>query len=584
MLELGSAAFSQRSSRASQAWHNLFSGSPVARSEQVQITGDVRAALFDFDGTLTATPGDRSERKYKIAELRERAPMLRPWLECLRRAGVVLGIVSKSSEDTILTALTKAGLRELFDGPIVAKALGFEGKAGFIEDLCASEAALAHLGQEGLQRVLLIDDDIAELEWAREKSIQTFPAPQDGGLQYDDFHLLFRRLGLEEPPREADSKDISCLWSRGLAGHSLGLPTDEHSYTQVEYPEGQRPLFSDFYEVQESVVRLGEGAFGVCAPGVHVASGQRCAIKFMRKDVVGRHYMETFVEQDLYTFLLDMARQDSHPNIVQHLDYLLGPTIIYCVMELLEGADLDTHLQQNAPITQGFAQRIMTQVMSALRHIHKIRGIGIIHRDVKLENLRFRGRGADSDLVLVDFGLSCAARPARKRGVVGTLLYMAPEIFSTHYSTQVDMWSVGVLLYIILTGKLPWKRTQSTGLGGFQAFDGSTVLVALRAEELATAPVSAVDLLKALLVVDPAERITATDACEHPWLSDGIANATPVINVDRDTYVSVHEYTLQTPKAKLSLVVSMNDSDASPIAGAASARTYCQPLGFHVPS
>merc|ERR1711972_41155 len=131
------------------------------------------------------------------------------------------------------------------------------------------------------------------------------------------------------------------------------------------------------------------------------------------------------------------------------------------------------------------------QVLSALTHIHAVRGIGLIHRDVKLENLRFRTQDASSDLVLVDFGLSCAASPEQKRGIVGTLLYMAPEIFSTHYSTKVDVWSAGVLLYIILTGKPPWKQAQSAGL---RPSDGSAVLLALDAEEVANAPPPAVAL------------------------------------------------------------------------------------------
>jgi len=570
LLELGSAAFSARSTTTSQAWQNLFTASLATnpgRAEEVQVKGDIRAAMFDFDGTLTATPGDRSERKYKIAELKERAPLLRPWLERLRSAGIVLGIISKSSEDTILTALSRAGLRELFDGPIVAKALGFEGKAGFIQDMCLPEGHLQHLGQEGIERVLLVDDDLLELQRAREKSIQTFPAPKDGGLQYDDLQSLFGLLGLEGPPRPVDSKDICRIWSHGLAGRFLGMAQD---LTQVEYQEDPRPQFYDYYKIKDGEVQLGEGAFGVCALGVHVSSGKECAIKFMRKEVVGRHFLDTFVEQDFYTFLLDMANEEPHPNVVRHLDCMMGPTIIYCAMELLEGSDLDTYLQENAPITQGFAQRIVRQVSLALEHIHGVRGTGLIHRDVKLANLRFRQKDPNSDLVLMDFNLSCPARPAQKRGIVGTLVYMAPEIFSGQYTTQVDMWSTGVLLYFILMGSPPWKQDQATGVClNRQVANGSAVMAALEAAELANSPPLAVALLKALLVVDPAERLSATAACQHEWLAEGRDSASPV-NVDKNTYMSAHAYTLQTPKAKLSLLLSMNESEASPIAGHAS--------------
>merc|ERR1712039_362085 len=119
---------------------------------------------------------------------------------------------------------------------------------------------------------------------------------------------------------------------------------------------------------------------------------------------------------------------------------------------------------------------------------------------------------------------------------------------------------------IILTGKPPWKQGQSTGLClNKQMGNGTAVKVALDASEIANAPPDAVGLLKGLLVSEPEARLTAAAAGEHAWLSDGTASASPVISVDKTNYVSVHEYTMQTPKAKLSLVVSLNESDASPV-------------------
>merc|ERR1712039_404853 len=118
---------------------------------------------------------------------------------------------------------------------------------------------------------------------------------------------------------------------------------------------------------------------------------------------------------------------------------------------------------------------------------------------------------------------------------------------------------------IILTGKPPWKQGQSTGLClNKQPSNGTAVKVALDASEIANAPPDAVGLLKGLLVTEPDARLTAAEAGEAAWISDGTASASPVINVDKTTYVSAHEYTLQTPKAKLSLLVSMNESDGSP--------------------
>lgn len=205
------------------------------RSDLRIIEGNVAAILFDFDGTLTASPGDKAQRSRKQVELQTRAPLLMPRLQNLRDAGVVLGIISKSSELTIRCALREAGLADLFDGPIVAKAVGFDGKAGFIEDLVET-GALGDLGEDGVGRVLLVDDDVRELDRARARGIQTYPAPQEGGLQDGDFDEIIASLGLdpgsvvaapvahslpssppsvpEEPVMEANEQRVGWTWLR----------------------------------------------------------------------------------------------------------------------------------------------------------------------------------------------------------------------------------------------------------------------------------------------------------------------------------------------------------------------------------
>eukprot|EP00443_Scrippsiella_acuminata_P048608 CAMPEP_0115241282 /NCGR_PEP_ID=MMETSP0270-20121206/38346_1 /TAXON_ID=71861 /ORGANISM="Scrippsiella trochoidea, Strain CCMP3099" /LENGTH=476 /DNA_ID=CAMNT_0002656291 /DNA_START=121 /DNA_END=1551 /DNA_ORIENTATION=+ len=170
------------------------------------VNEELDVVFFDFDGTLTATPGSvamQMQRWEKKEELKGRAAMLRPRLEALREAGLTLGIMSKSTEQTIRDALQAAGLEEFFNGPIVGKALGFEGKAGIIDDM--HKTGKLPLGPEGLARVLLIDDDVRELDRAREHGIQTFAAPEDGGLQESDFDEIFVNLSLPSLPGSMES-------------------------------------------------------------------------------------------------------------------------------------------------------------------------------------------------------------------------------------------------------------------------------------------------------------------------------------------------------------------------------------------
>jgi hypothetical protein len=172
------------------------------REDLKNVTGDVHCILFDFDGTLTATPGEKVARQsQKTTELCERAAMLASSLQALMDGNILLGIISKSTDLTIRNCLQSAGLLEFFKGPIVGNAVGLEGKVGFIEDLVVS-GRLGDFGTDDLEvslnRVLLIDDDIRELDRARTRGTQTFPAPADGGMQDQDFVEVLLGLGLFE--------------------------------------------------------------------------------------------------------------------------------------------------------------------------------------------------------------------------------------------------------------------------------------------------------------------------------------------------------------------------------------------------
>lgn len=191
----------------------LTPSTPQLRPENFrQVNGGVSIIFFDFDGTLTATPGDRAARRHKLGELCERAPMLEPRLRALRAAGITLGIISKSTEATIRDALGAASLEKYFDAPVLGKAVGFEGKVGFIEDM-AREGILRVLNtrsvspeqrlQAAAHRVLLVDDDLRELERARERGVQVYAAPPEGGLQEKDFDIILQGIRLPNPPRIA---------------------------------------------------------------------------------------------------------------------------------------------------------------------------------------------------------------------------------------------------------------------------------------------------------------------------------------------------------------------------------------------
>mmetsp|Transcript_42068 Transcript_42068/g.116180 ORF Transcript_42068/g.116180 Transcript_42068/m.116180 type:complete len:435 (-) Transcript_42068:112-1416(-) len=220
------------SSRSSFSYEILLTpGTPdPQRNDLKLISGDVGAIMFDFDGTLTASPGDTAQRSRKQVELRERAPILAPRLRILREAGILLGIISKSSELTIRNALEEAELTHFFDGPVLAKAVGLEGKAGFIDEL-ARKGSLGRKNNDDLTRVMLVDDDVRELDRARARGIQTYAAPSNGGLQEEDFDEIFEGLGLKprtplrRSPRRPTRSATTPSASVGAHASAPTLPT-----------------------------------------------------------------------------------------------------------------------------------------------------------------------------------------------------------------------------------------------------------------------------------------------------------------------------------------------------------------------
>lgn len=575
LMELGSHALRSISQAVSYA-PTAVSSQPD-RNDLSAIDGDVEVIFFDFDGTLTETPGTRASHASKLVELRERTPMLRPRLQRLRDAGVSLAVISKSTEQTVSHALEETGLRDLFNGPVLGKAARVDGKAGIIKELYEVGGCFAHLGAEAWDKAILIDDDICELVWARDIGMQTFAAPPQGGLQEEDFDDLFKAIGLYTEPEsevgmdpttplaqpkrkkrnrpvrlediQLENETIRSLWTQGLVGQSLNL---DAASAQKEFNEDEEPpMLVDYYDVTEE---LGQGSFGTAYVGHYRATGLLCAVKLLNREHVGQHYHKNFVERDTVSLLLRMSRESAHPNVVQLLDTIMSDAHFFVVMELLEGPDLFEHLSvKGTALTEEHAKFIMQNSLSALAHIHAVCDVGLIHRDVKPENLRFRSKHPDSELVLVDFGLCCPATSAEKRTIVGTLLYVAPEVFSRRYSTQADLWSIGVVLFILLTGQPPWKQNVNVGfVPSKKVLNGEAAQTALTAKELNDAPEDAIDLLRGLLVNDPDDRLSARQALNCQWLGANTLiehEASPrLLTASSMSFCSASRYSLKTPK------------------------------------
>lgn len=196
---------------------------------------------------------------------------------------------------------------------------------------------------------------------------------------------------------------------------------------------------------------LGSGHFGTVSRCQSIQSGDWFACKKIRKSKVRK--LKNLKNE------IKLLRSMDHPSIIRLVDVFEDDLFLYIVMELCTGGELFDRIidktQAGSSYGEKDAARIMRQVFRALEYCH---GHNIVHRDLKPENLLFRDKREDSDLVIIDFGLSREFEPNEMfmSTKVGTPYYVAPEVLRKSYTSACDLWSAGVILYILLCGTPPF--------------------------------------------------------------------------------------------------------------------------------
>ncbi|KIY49081.1 Pkinase-domain-containing protein [Fistulina hepatica ATCC 64428] len=267
---------------------------------------------------------------------------------------------------------------------------------------------------------------------------------------------------------------------------------------------------------------LGSGTYSVVKEGIHLVTAQHYACKVINKQhLSGREHMirsEISVLKKVST---------GHRNIVTLHDYFETMDNVYLVFDLCTGGELFHRIMSRGFYYEPDAAQLIRTIMGAVKYIHDC---GIVHRDLKTENLLFLTSDEDADIMIADFGLSKVVDDqdhALLTELCGTPGYMAPEMIKrSGHGKPVDVWAMGVITYFLLSGCLPFDAEPGHHASEIEAIvkgDWSFQPT----HHWANISPAANDFIRRCLSLDPAMRPTAEEALTHPWLADPSAHFIP---------------------------------------------------------
>eukprot|EP01125_Pyxidicula_operculata_P019835 TRINITY_DN721_c0_g1_i1.p1 TRINITY_DN721_c0_g1~~TRINITY_DN721_c0_g1_i1.p1 ORF type:complete len:340 (+),score=71.61 TRINITY_DN721_c0_g1_i1:175-1194(+) len=257
-----------------------------------------------------------------------------------------------------------------------------------------------------------------------------------------------------------------------------------------------------YYDITDKV--LGMGNFSQVRLGIDKETGTRVALKIVDKSAV-KHKPEMLANE------VDILLKLDHPNIVKLLDLFDTERYLYLVMELVTGGELFDRIVEREQYSERDAREVMKQLFNAIAYIHSK---GIVHRDLKPENLLLETTEDDTTIKLTDFGLSKIYSEHMLQTACGTPGYVAPEILKCHgYTSAIDMWSAGVIMYILLCGYPPFYSENDAEL--FESIMEANYH--FHSPYWDNISAEAKDLIKKLLVPNPEQRLTSEQALNEPW-------------------------------------------------------------------
>jgi serine/threonine protein kinase len=312
----------------------------------------------------------------------------------------------------------------------------------------------------------------------------------------------------------------------GSSGHDVGKPragaqssapakrnvkkvlTDiPEDATQPTYSSGK---FLDIYDIEEQIGVIGRGAFSIVRAARHKQTGLRVAVKCVDKSALSED-QEAHLKQEAA-----ILQSLDHPSVLKCLGFYDNGPYYYLVMEYLAGGELFDRIVKKSYYNENDARWIVKIILNAFAYIHSQ---GVVHRDMKPENLILLSTDNDKIIKVADFGFAVKTTGhSNLRARLGSLGYEAPEVLLDEpYGKPVDMWDIGVIMYILLGGYPPFADEHIP-----------TLFAKIKKAEFEfheqywkDVSEDAKDLIRKLLRKKPLARLTAEEALQHPWVCIG---------------------------------------------------------------
>lgn len=290
---------------------------------------------------------------------------------------------------------------------------------------------------------------------------------------------------------------------------------------------------------------LGQGGFSIVRKAVHIEENRERAVKMISKTSISSSQMLEVQQES------EILKNFDHPNIIRIIEIIEDTTKINIITELCKGGELFDRIINSRSFSESVAAKYMHQILSGVIHIHST---GFIHKDLKPENILFVDED-DSYLKIIDFGISQKSEKVLKqKNIVGSAYYVAPEVIAGEYSAKCDVWSCGVILYIMLCGHPPFNASSdeeiftkiSRGVFNFNGKDWTGVSK------------DAKILIQKMLTKDVNKRVSAEEAWNDPWIQNMIKGEVEDVAIEKSVLENLAKFTTASKlqQATLSFIAS----------------------------